>query len=123
MSFIPSSKVKIQPVVEDLSKYDVIVLGGPKWTVSCPPLNSYLSRVSGCEGKIGAIFITYGGFGEDKYLNGLVKKMRIKGMDVRATLLARRSLVKSGEYVGKIKAFCDEVKSVASVRKGEEAVQ
>ena len=123
LSFIPSSKVKIQPAVEDVSKYDVIVLGGPKWTFSCPPLNSYLSRLSGCEGKNGAIFITYGGFGEDRYLNRLVKKMEAKGLDVRATLLARRSQVRSGEYRSGVKVFCGEVEAVASMRKETGVVQ
>lgn len=124
LSFIPSSKVKIQPVVEDVSKYDVVVLGGPKWTFSCPPVNSYLSRLSGCEGKNGAIFITYGGFGEDRYLNGLVKKMETKGLDVRATLLARRSQVRSGEYCGEVKTFCGEVEAAAaSMSKETGAVQ
>ncbi len=119
LSFIPSSKVKIQPAVEDVSRYDIIILGGPKWTFSCPPVNSYLSRLGGCERKIGAIFITYGGFGEYRYLNGLVKKMGAKGMDVRATLLVRRSQVRSGEYCNGVKAFCSEIEATASLRKEE----
>ncbi len=123
LSFFPSSKVKIQSAVEDASRYDLVVLGGPKWTVSCPPVNSYLSQLWGCEGKIGAIFITYGGFGEDRYLKGLVKKMKEKGIDVRVTLLARRNRIKSGEYLAEVNVFCSKVESAAAMRKKEEAIQ
>jgi flavodoxin len=123
LSFIPSSKVKILPVVEDTSKYDLIIVGSPKWTVSCPPVNSYLNRLYGCEGKTGAIFITYGGFDENRYLNGVVKKMKGKGVNVYATLLVKRSRVKSSDYHAKVKSFCREVESAEARRKKKEAMQ
>jgi flavodoxin len=109
LSLTPSSKVEILPAIYDASGYDLIILGAPKWSLSCPPMNCYLSRLKGGGKKLAAIFITYGGFDEKRYLNKLVELVEFKGARVKATLLARRKEIRRGEYREWVRMFCERL--------------
>lgn len=112
LSVIPALKVEIQPVVADLSGYDLVVIGCPKWSFNCPPVNEYIGRVRGSAGRVAAVFITYGGFGEKRYLSRLVKALEKKGMRVSATLTVRRRNVANGEYREGVKSFCRDIEQI-----------
>ncbi|MEM2211167.1 MAG: hypothetical protein QW372_06760 [Nitrososphaerales archaeon] len=107
-SFIPNSRVQINPLPFNLTHYDLIYLGLPKWTFSCPPINEYLSLISGVEGKKFKVFITYGGFDEDRYLKAFLKKLKGKKIKVVATLKVKRSEIGKEEYLRSINEFCSE---------------
>ncbi len=54
-------KAKIQPVILDLSDYDLICFGTPVWAFGpAPAMNTYLDKCSGVEGKRAILFTTYG---------------------------------------------------------------
>lgn len=109
MSLIPHLRVKIQPSICNASRYQLIILGSPKWALSCPPVNEYLNRLRGCEGRMAAIFITYGGFGEKRYLDGLIRALEKKEMHISGTLMTRRSSIKNRKYQEDVEAFCEDL--------------
>lgn len=107
-SCVPQSKVAIQPTETELSRYDAVFLGTPKWTLSCPPVTEYLERASFDGTPIG-VFLTYGGFDEQRYLARLVDRIEAQRGDVVATLRVQRDAVDTNECVRKVAEFCDEV--------------
>ncbi|MCS7117070.1 MAG: hypothetical protein RMJ31_02250 [Nitrososphaerota archaeon] len=104
-SFIPNSRVPIHPLPFDLTRYDLIYLGLPKWAFSCPPINEYLHLMSGAEGKMFKVFLTYGGFDEDRYLKAFVRKLRSKGINVVTTLKVKRSRIGGEDYLRSLNDF------------------
>ncbi|MFW5918794.1 MAG: flavodoxin family protein [Halanaeroarchaeum sp.] len=108
-SFVPGSTVPIEGVETDLREASALVLGSPKWTLSCPPVTAFLERAN-LEGVPTALFLTYGGFDERRYLNRLVERVSDAGADVVATLLVKRDRVGSAEYEAALDEF------VAAVR-------
>lgn len=107
-SFIPNSRVQINSLPFNLTPYELIYLGLPKWTFSCPPINEYLSLISGVEGKKFKVFITYGGFDEDRYLKAFLKKLKDKKIEVVATLKVKRSEIGGEKYFRSINDFCND---------------
>jgi flavodoxin len=71
--FSPSYKAKwlkgykqyeqdIHPIAQkDLSSYDMVLIGGPKWGCISFPIARYLKEVTGLEGKKVGIFYTFAG--------------------------------------------------------------
>ncbi|MFQ6134416.1 MAG: flavodoxin family protein [Nitrososphaerales archaeon] len=113
LSLIPRSRVRIKPSIYDLSGYDLVVLGSPKWALSCPPVNEYLNRLHGCIGRMAAVFITYGGFDEKRYLDRLVKALEKKGLLISGTLMTRRRSIRNDEYQEDVKIFCEDLERAA----------
>ena len=91
-SFVPGSRVPIEPVSLDPAGIDAVLLGAPKWTVSCPPLNEVLATLDLADAVV-APFITFGGFDEDRYLRRLAERLRADGASVPATLRVQRDAV------------------------------
>ena len=112
LSSIPRFKVKIQSKIYDLSNYDMLILGSPKWVFNSPPINEYLNRLIGCRGQMTAIFITYGGYGEKKYAMQLEKNLEKKKLHVIDTLLIRRRSIKKGEYFRDVQSFCKYIEQI-----------
>jgi hypothetical protein len=104
-SLLPGSTVPIEPIRTDLRAYDAVVLGTPKWSLSCPPVTEYLQRVA-LDGVPTGVVLTYGGFDEQRYLRGLVSTLRDAGADVRATLRVQRDAVGGRECAAGVDRFC-----------------
>lgn len=107
-SCLPGSSVAIEPVETDLTSYDVVFLGTPKWTLSCPPITEYIERADFDGATIG-LFMTYGGFDEERYLDRLVDRVRAQGGTVVATLRAQRDEVDTADCADRVAEFCDVV--------------
>ena len=110
LSAIPSSKVRIKPAISDLSSYDIVFLGLPKWTLSCPPVNKYLESISNFEGKGIVPFMTYGGFDQLRFMAAIVSILRRKKMRMVATLAISRAAVKNGAYAQTVEGFLERMK-------------
>ncbi len=89
LSFIPESKVGISGY--EINDPDVLFLGTPKWTLSCPPVNSFIERIK-WRGPV-FLFITCGGFDEIRYAKHLEDKLKKRGFDHRDTLIIKRRLI------------------------------
>jgi len=106
LSFIPNLRTPIKQPTVDPSRYDLVCLGLPKWTLACPPVNQYLEEVN-LRGKLVGLFVTYGGFDERRYLKQMIKYLTKKGVKVKATLLLKRSWVKEDKIGEPLRRFCN----------------
>ena len=104
LSAIPGSTVEIQPVPGDLSEYDAVFLGSPKWTLSCPPVNAFLETVDLRDLTVG-LFVTYGGFDEQRFTRSLADRLRSRGSEVPATLLVKRDRANGDALDGDVEQF------------------
>lgn len=112
LSAIPESTVPIEPVATDPRRYDAIVLGTPKWTLSCPPVNAFLERAPLGENPVGLV-VTYGGFDHRRYARALSARIRTAGARVPARLLVQRDRVGSAAAREGIRAFCRAFEAAA----------
>jgi len=92
-SFLPNARVPVKFTTTDLSPYDLIYLGFPQWTLSCPPVNEYTHTMKGCQGKRMALFMCHKGFDEELYLNRMIRKVSQRGSLVVATLSLKQDVV------------------------------
>ncbi len=111
LSFIPSLPFPLKDLNSlNLDNYDVIILGTPKWTFNCPPVTSFISFLKKARGKIKAkfaIFLTYGGFKENIYLEKLKMKLEKFGFNVVVTEKFKRSDIRSDSV--SIDLFCSKI--------------
>lgn len=107
-SFVPGSRVAIEPTETTLSAYDAVFLGTPKWTLSCPPVTEYIERADFTDATVG-LFMTYGGFDEERYLDDLVDRLQAAGATVPATLRVQRDETGSAECEKRTDRFCELV--------------
>lgn len=107
-SCIPGSTVQIEPVPTDLSRFDAVFLGTPKWTFSCPPVTEYVERADVSGATIG-LFMTYGGFDEERYLDALVDRLQSRGADVAGTVRVQRDATGTPEARRGTAHFCETV--------------
>ena len=110
-SFVPRSRVPIHPTVTNLTTYELICLGFPKWTYACPPVNQYLQERESCEGKNFALFMCHRGFDQERYLESMVRQVSQRGGQVVATLAAQQKTVEDGSYGESLTHFCDRIQS------------
>lgn len=110
LSFIPGSHVKIdENFLTDSLRFDHTIIGFPKWTFSCPPVNAFIKMMKGRIAGDISIFITAGGFGEEGYLRRYLSRFSASGFRVRNTLLIRRSEIGKREFFDKLIPFLSEV--------------
>lgn len=114
MSFIPGLKVKIQSTINDISKYDLLIVGSPKWTLNSPPLNEYLNSLIGCNEQMAAIFITFGGYGAKKYILKIENSLIKKGLQPVESFTIKRSSLNKGEKHEIITSFCNNIQNIIS---------
>ena len=107
-SFVPGSRVPIRPVETDLRDARAVFLGTPKWTLSCPPVTEFCRRAE-FDGTSVGLFLTYGGFDEERYARSLAATLADRGADVRATLLVQRDEVGTDAYDDRVERFCERV--------------
>ena len=105
-SFLPNWRVPIKFTTTDLSPYNLIYLGFPKWTFSCPPVNQYIHTMKGCRGKRIALFMCHRGFDEKRYLNHMIRKVSKRGSLVVATLSVKQDVVRKGTFREALDSFC-----------------
>lgn len=108
-SLVPGWRVPIQPTITDLRPYELVCLGFPKWTLSCPPLNQYLGEVEGSRAKKFALFMVAGGFDEARYMRSIAHKVSKIGGHVADTMHLRRRQVLSGEHKEAARLFCQRI--------------
>ncbi len=110
-SFIPNSEVDIENAEVDLSRYDAVLLGFPKWTLSCPPLNRFIRTLTNVRKPKFYLFMTCGGFDEHRYLDSLTHKLAKMGYNVTGTLTVRRESMQRETYAGHIDSLVERVRA------------
>lgn len=98
---------KIKDIAKDISRYDLIIIGGPiwSWTV-CPPVRTFLTD-HGDKIKTAAFFCTEGGSGSEKAFKIMAS---ILGKDPVSTLLIKENELKKGEHLKKVSDFVDKLR-------------
>jgi len=104
-SFGPDSEVDIENPETKLSRYDVVLLGFPKWTFSCPPLNRYIRRLRSLGKPRFYLFMTCGGFDDQRFLNSMTRKLTKMGCNVVGSLTIRRKQIQNGTYAQSVDSF------------------
>lgn len=111
LSFIPSLPFPLKNLnALSLDNYDVIILGTPKWTFNCPPVSSFIRFLKKARGKIKskfAIFLTYGGFKENVYLERLKTKFERFGFSVVAAEKFKRANIQNDDV--RVDIFCSKI--------------
>jgi hypothetical protein len=107
-SFAPGATVDIEPLTLNLRDFDRVCLGFPKWTFSCPPVNRFLRLIPAASHVDFGLFMSYGGFDEDRFLGAMSRKVAARGRVV-ARLAVKRGLTGSSACASAVTAFCDAV--------------
>jgi len=76
-------RAEIQPVIFDLSQFDLVCFGTPVWAFGpAPAMNTYLDKCFGLAGKDAVLFTTYGsGAGRERcmdYMQDILEKKGVK---------------------------------------------
>lgn len=108
-SFVPDSEVEIGNPEIDVSPYDVVLLGFPKWTFSCPPLNSFVRKLRNVAGRKFCLFMTSGGFDERRFLRAVAHKLTKTGCNIVECLTVRRKQIQSEMYSASVDSFATRV--------------
>jgi len=108
-SFVPDSEVEIENPEMDLSPYDMVLLGFPKWTFSCPPLNRFVRKLRNVTGPKFCLFMTSGGFDEHRFLRALARKLRKMGCNVVECMMVTRKQIRSEMYSASVDSFATRV--------------
>lgn len=116
-SFVPGSTVPIESVEHRPPDFDAAFLGTPKWTLSCPPVSAYLDRMA-FDGVPVGLFLTYGGFDEERYARRLAERLREEGAVAVERLLVERDRVEAGPeaFGDDVAAFVEDVLARAGDR-------
>ena len=111
-TFIPGIKVDIKKIQFDLFKYDLLLFEFPKWPFNCPPLNMFLEKMLGCKGKKFAVFMSYGGWDGDRYLDSLNHILKFFSMVSVGYLKSKRKLIRDETYIEKVGQFYSNIKKL-----------
>lgn len=104
LSFIPGSRAPLSPPLAEPATFDGCLLALPKWTFSCPPVNSFLSS-RGASLPRTALLVTCGGWDQDRYLAALAHRIRSLGVPVAGTIALKRRLVCEGTTIARFSDF------------------
>ena len=108
-SFVPGSEVDVENRPTDLSSYDGVLLGFPKWTFSCPPLNRFIRNLSGLEVPKFFLFMTCGGFDEQRFIHSITRKLISMGCKVIESLTIKRKQVIQARFETYVEACARRV--------------
>jgi hypothetical protein len=117
LSFLPGSRVAIEPAVTSVEGYELIVLGFPKWTFSCPPVNQYLSLLRAGQGDRFALFMSFGGFDQERFLGRMALRLRKRGCEVTAAVAVKRRLVEGNRYQQVLEPFFRRLEQVLEIKR------
>lgn len=118
LSFIPGCRVPICEILRDVHDFDLIFLGIPKWTFSCPPVNQYLRKLRSFIGRPLAIWVCYGGFDQERFLRSIMAKLGRMGVLLVARRLIKRQAVCEGSCQSDVADFCNEALSAVKIHGG-----
>jgi hypothetical protein len=108
-SFVPNSEVEIENPEMELSRYDVVLLGFPKWTFSCPPLNRFIRKLRSLNKPRFYLFMTSGGFDEQRFLNSMTRKLTKMGCNILESLMVRQRQIQRETYAESVDSFAKHV--------------
>jgi hypothetical protein len=106
LSFIPGCRAPICEILRDVRDFDLVFLGMPKWTLSCPPVNQFLHMLRGHRGKAFAVWMCYGGFDQNRFLRSFLRKLSRMGVLPVAWRLIKRRSVGEGACQTDLEDFC-----------------
>lgn len=93
LSFIPGAGWPIIPPENDPAKFDATLLVVPKWTLACPPVESWLAAKGRHLGR-SALLVVAGGFDHERFTRVYRRKMeRLGAKVVWAEPVKRRELI------------------------------
>ena len=110
-SFVPDSEVEIDNSEIELSHYDVVLLGFPKWTFSCPPLNRFIRKLRSPNKPRFYLFMTCGGFDEQRFLDSFTRKLVRMGCDVAGSLTIERKQIHRETYPESVDSFAKYIQA------------
>ena len=105
-------KAKIESIMTDLSKVDLLFIGSPVWCGKpATPINTYMDQCEGLNSVNIVCFVTHGGGGPGNTFDIMKTKLGSKGGEIVGTLSISSNEI--DEYL-----FTKEVKEVISKLKG-----
>ena len=110
-SFVADSEVDIENPETELSHYDVVLLGFPKWTFSCPPLNGFVRKLRSLNKPRFYLFMTCGGFDEQRFLDSFTHKLARMGCDVAGSLTIERKQIHRETYSESVDSFAKYIQA------------
>jgi len=110
-SFVPDSEVEIENPEVELSQYDVVLLGFPKWTFSCPPLNRFIRKLRSLNKPRFYLFMTCGGFDEQRFLDSFTHKLASIGCNVAGSLTVERKQIHRETYRESVDSFVKHIQA------------
>jgi hypothetical protein len=108
-SFVPNSEVEIENPEMELSRYDAVLLGFPKWTLSCPPLNRFIRKLRHVNKPKFYLFMTCGGFDEQRFLDTVSNKLKRIGCNIAGSLSLDRKDIRRELHRSSIDLFAKRV--------------
>lgn len=97
---------KLQPIKNDPSKYDLVIIGTPVWAgTMSTPVRTYITENKEKLKKV-AFVITEGGRGEEATFKEMEE---LCGKKAAATVFVKVGEIKKGEYSDKVKKFAQEL--------------
>jgi hypothetical protein len=110
-SFVPDSEVDIENPEVELSHHDVVLLGFPKWTFSCPPLNGFVRKLRSPNKPKFYLFMTCGGFDEQRFLDSFTHKLARMGCNVAGSLTIERKQIQRETYPESVDSFAKYIQA------------
>ncbi len=110
-SFVPDSEVEIENPEVELSQYDVVLLGFPKWTFSCPPLNRFVRKLRSLNKPRFYLFMTCGGFDEQRFLASFTCKLARMGCNITGSLAIERKQIHRETYRESVDSFVKHIQA------------
>jgi hypothetical protein len=108
-SFVPDSEVDIESPEMELSHYDIFLLGFPKWTFSCPPINRFIHRPGSLNKPKFYLFMTSGGFDAQRFLDSFTRKLVSMGCNIIGSLTIKRKQIQEETYSESIDLFVKRI--------------
>ncbi|WP_455286237.1 flavodoxin family protein, partial [[Eubacterium] cellulosolvens] len=107
--FAPGSEVEIENTEMELSGYSAVLLGFPKWTFSCPPLNRFIRKLRSVSSPKFFLFMTCGGFDDQRFLRSMTRRLAKIGCDVVESLTVRRKQIRTEAYGASVDSFAKRI--------------
>jgi len=115
-SFVPGSEAEIRNQPMELSDYAGVVLGFPKWTFSCPPLNRFIRELAGVQVPSFFLLMTCGGFDERRFMRAFTHELRGIGCNVVNSLTIKRKWIREGTYIASVESFAKRIEEQLKLR-------
>jgi len=110
-SFVPDSEVEIENPEVELSQYDGVILGFPKWTFSCPPLNRFIRKLRSLNRPRFYLLMICGGFDEQRFLDSFTHKLAKIGCNVAGSLTIEREQIHRETYRESVDSFAKYIQA------------